>query len=155
MRSFAAILGATAAASAASSSASHHHHHHRRHYFYGASVRDEEDEQMSVLGELMYQSDAGYVRLGLGSDGTDEIVRLTRRLGPERGVFGAKITGGGSGGTVCVLGRGDDGSGEAAVEEICGEYERLTGRKPYVFRGSSPGAVAFDHLRLKVLPSSS
>ena len=119
----------------------------------GGTIREMEDEQLCVLGELMYQSDAGYGRLGLGSDGTDEIVRLARdALGPARGVYGAKITGGGSGGTVCVLGRSDDGTGEKAVEEICELYEKTTGRKPYVFRGSSPGAVSFDHLRVKVLP---
>ena len=115
-------------------------------------MRETEDEQLAVLGELMYQSDAGYRRLGLGSDGTDEIVRLVRSLGPRRGLFGAKITGGGSGGTVCVLGR-SDGSGEAAVAEVCEAYERVTGRKPYLFRGSSLGAVAFNHLRVKVLPT--
>lgn len=118
---------------------------------YGATARETEDEQLAVLGELMYQSDAGYERLGLGSDGTGEIVRLVRSLGPRRGLFGAKITGGGSGGTVCVLGR-SDGSGEAAVAEVCEAYERATGRKPHMFRGSSPGAVAFNHLRVNVLP---
>jgi mevalonate kinase len=58
----------------------------------------------------------------LGSRATDELVRLAKSLGPERGLFGAKITGGGSGGTVCVLGR-SDGSGAAAVAELCQLYE--------------------------------
>jgi hypothetical protein len=31
-------------------------------------------------------------------------------------------------------------------------YERSTGRTPYLFQGSSLGAVAFNHLRVQVLP---
>ena len=43
-------------------------------------------------------------RCGLGSDGTD---RLVMQVENQRGngLYGAKITGGGSGGTVCVIGR--------------------------------------------------
>jgi len=115
------------------------------------SRHDEEEEQLSVLGELMYQSDASYGRLGLGSDGTDAIVRLVKQLGPSRGLFGAKITGGGCGGTVCVLGRAD-GSGAEAVEEVCRLYEQSTGRMPYLFQGSSPGAMSFGHIRVRVMP---
>ena len=48
----------------------------------------------------MYQSHASYRRCGLGSDGTDLLVDLARAAGVERGIYGAKITGGGSGGTV-------------------------------------------------------
>ena len=53
----------------------------------------------------MVQSHAGYSRCGLGSDGTDRLVALVRqeqalaRLHQETPVlYGAKITGGGSGG---------------------------------------------------------
>ncbi|MFN2416844.1 MAG: galactokinase, partial [Pyrinomonadaceae bacterium] len=58
-----------------------------------------------LLGELMYQSHASYSACGLGSEGTDRLVGLVRGAGPARGLYGAKITGGGSGGTVAVLGR--------------------------------------------------
>lgn len=60
------------------------------------------------LGELMYASHDSYSRCGLGSDRTDEIVRLVR-MGQAGGLRGAKITGGGSGGTVCVLADGEEG----------------------------------------------
>lgn len=53
-----------------------------------------------------------YSACGLGSDGTDRLVHLVQELQhsaaskSEGGtLFGAKITGGGSGGTVCVIGR--------------------------------------------------
>jgi L-arabinokinase len=95
-------------------------------------------ESAPVLGELMYQSHASYSACGLGSTGTDRLVELSRAMGPSRGIYGAKITGGGSGGTVAILGRRD---AENAVRELAGRYARDTGYEPYVFSGSSPGAL--------------
>jgi L-arabinokinase len=59
------------------------------------------------LGELMYASHASYSACGLGHARTDELVELARLAGG--GVYGAKITGGGSGGTVCLLCDGAEG----------------------------------------------
>ena len=76
----------------------------------------------------------------MGSDGTDELVQRCRTShGP---LFGAKITGGGSGGTVCILGRNTP-EGEAAVAEIVAAYKAARGYEPVVFSGSSIGAFAF------------
>jgi L-arabinokinase len=97
------------------------------------------------LGRLMYESHESYSACGLGSPGTDRIVSLVREAGPRSGLYGAKITGGGSGGTVAVLGHSDAGK---VVESIAREYARATGREPFVFSGSSPGAGAFGHLKL-------
>ncbi len=91
-----------------------------------------------VLGELMYQSHASYSACGLGSEGTDRLVELARAFGPSRGIYGAKITGGGSGGTVAILGRR---GAAASIREIARQYARATGLPPYVFSGSSPGAL--------------
>jgi galactokinase len=91
------------------------------------------------LGELMYAAHSSYTACGLGSEGTEEIVALVRQAGPERGLYGAKITGGGSGGTVAILGRPAAG---AAVQQIAQQYEAATGRTPYIFQGSSPGAYS-------------
>ncbi|HEX5890516.1 MAG TPA: hypothetical protein VFY61_17525, partial [Pyrinomonadaceae bacterium] len=66
-----------------------------------------------------------------------------RATGPDKGLFGAKITGGGSGGTVAVLG---DRNAESAVEKVAARYAALMGYEPYIFRGSSPGSDAFGHL---------
>ena len=103
------------------------------------------DAQLALLGQLMHQSHESYSRCGLGSPGTDALVALVEELGPSRGLFGAKITGGGSGGTVCVLGRAD---AEEAVLEVAARYAKATGAQPYIFKGTSPGAVAFGVLRL-------
>jgi galactokinase len=100
-------------------------------------------EEKMTLGKLMYQSHASYSACGLGSEGTDLLVRLVKAAGPDHGLFGAKITGGGSGGTVAVLGNGD---AETALIDVAQSYAALTGHKPYVFRGSSPGSAAFGHL---------
>lgn len=100
------------------------------------------------LGELMYQSHASYSACGLGSDGTDALVKLARKAGPAQGIYGAKITGGGSGGTVAILGRAD---AEAAVLAIADEYAATSGHKPLIFRGSSVGADAFGALHLQTV----
>ena len=48
-----------------------------------------------------------YTRIGLGCEETDLLVELGRDAGPDKGIYGAKITGGGSGGTVAFLTYGD------------------------------------------------
>jgi galactokinase len=90
------------------------------------------------MGALMSASHASYGACGLGSEGTDRLAELVREAGAARGLFGAKITGGGSGGTVAVLGTE---RAEAAVREIASRYERETGRTAELFSRSGPGAV--------------
>lgn len=89
------------------------------------------------LGELMYQSHASYGACGLGSVGTDLLVELAREAGEAEGVYGAKITGGGSGGTVAVLARAD---AVERVHAIARDYGKRTDRQPHVFQGTSDGA---------------
>lgn len=98
------------------------------------------------LGELMYQSHNSYSACGLGSEGTDRLVDLAGELGPEKGIYGAKITGGGSGGTVAVLTEAD---AHHAIDEICQRYAEETNYEPHIFRGSSMGAVEFGHIVLR------
>jgi L-arabinokinase len=97
------------------------------------------------LGEMMYDSHASYSACGLGSAGTDLLVNLVRESGPRSGLYGAKITGGGSGGTVAILGARN---AEAAVRGIAASYEQAMSYRPYIFAGSSPGSAAFGHLRI-------
>lgn len=104
------------------------------------------ERRLEVLGELMYQSHASYSACGLGSAGTDRLAQLVRQAGPGRGLYGARITGGGSGGTVAVLGRRD---AVASVESIADRYAEETGYRPYIFSGSSPGGATFGHLKLR------
>lgn len=106
----------------------------------GARSQEDLDDMGGRLGELMYAAHASYSACGLGSSGTDRLVELARELGPARGIYGAKITGGGSGGTVALLTRA--GAGDV-VRELAASYERDTGHAPQLFWGSSPGARAF------------
>ncbi len=113
----------------------------------GADAKDVDAAVVAErLGALMYQSHGSYSACGLGSDGTDLLVALAREAGPAQGIYGAKITGGGSGGTVAILGRQDAGERVAGIGR---EYERRTGRTAYLFEGSSPGAAAVAPVRVE------
>jgi len=100
----------------------------------------------------MYQSHDAYTECGLGSSSTSAIVEIVQELGPISGLYGAKMTGGGAGGTVCILGlRSAIKIFQQNVVDIyyarrcssnynsdsnCIEY-------PHVFVGSSLGADAY------------
>ncbi len=119
---------------------------HRVHLFRALLAHPTLDEvQMSLLGELMYQSHTSYSACGLGSKGTDTLVELVRQAGPNAQLYGAKITGGGSGGTVAVLARR---GADEQIQKIVEQYEKQTGLKTTTLRGSSPGAKAWGTLRL-------
>ena len=87
-----------------------------------------------LLDELMHASHASYSRCGLGMRATDALVDAIRVAGWEHGLAGARVSGGGSGGTVVVLARRD---AEPIVRELS---ERLGAG---LVGGSSPGAAAF------------
>jgi galactokinase len=106
----------------------------------------QDDANARLLGELMYASHASYSACGLGSERTDLIVQMVKDAGVGRGLYGAKITGGGSGGTVAVLGQRD---AAPLVEQIVVDYAQATGYNPLIISGSAPGAAKFGHLRLK------
>jgi galactokinase len=90
-------------------------------------------------GHLMYASHLSYTNDAmLGASECDLLVDLVRKR-EKQGLYGAKITGGGSGGTVAVL-LEDANRAAAAIQEILSEYESKTSLKPEVLEGSSPGA---------------
>lgn len=103
------------------------------------------EEHWTLLGELMYQSHASYSACGLGSPGTDALVQLVRKAGPTSGLYGARITGGGSGGTIAILGRHD---ADDAVRDVANAYAQQRGHRPYLFAGSSAGAAAFGVVKV-------
>lgn len=108
------------------------------------------EESCRRLGALMYQSHQSYSACGLGSAGTDRLVALAQEIGPAQGVYGAKITGGGSGGTVAVLAKRQAGD---MIERIATLYADETGYRPLIFSGSSMGALAFGHLLVQISTS--
>ena len=108
---------------------------HQRVHEFRALLADQRrvDEPTRVrLGQLMYASHASYSACGLGSDGTDHLVALVREAGPRLGLYGAKITGGGSGGTVAVLG---ERGAQRTVSQIADRYGRESGHGSSVYVG--------------------
>jgi galactokinase len=103
----------------------------------------------ALLGELMYLAHRGYSECGLGSEATDKIVELVRQE-KENGLLGAKITGGGAGGTVAILGWNTPVA-EASFQNVLAKYAIWSKSEPYVFSGSSAGCDKFDILRVSYL----
>jgi L-arabinokinase len=73
------------------------------------------------------------------------LVEAVRKRGPEHGLYGAKITGGGTGGTVAVFGK--ISALKEHIPQIATEYSRRVGEMPDIFEGTSPGAIEFGAKR--------
>ncbi len=99
-------------------------------------------------GRCMLASHGSYGRLvGLGSPEADWLVKRVRSRGPEHDLYGARITGGGCGGSVAILG----GTHSApAVQALARELGAETGRRVRVVSGSGPGAFEVPVLRLRL-----
>ena len=105
--------------------------------------RTGERDALVEAGELMYASHWSYgQRCGMGSIETDVLVNLIRERGPARGLYGAKVTGSGCGGSLAVL-MGAQPAATAALQEACAAYTARTGKQATIIAGSSPGAAAF------------
>jgi len=85
----------------------------------------------------MYKSHEGYTRCGLGHSRTDELVAIAKHAGKENGIFGARVTGGGSGGTVCFM---VNEQGREKVKEIRDKLSFKYNQDLYLFEGGSDGA---------------
>jgi L-arabinokinase len=101
----------------------------------------EQTTGLERAGEILCQSHRAYRECGLGSEACDELVERARRAG----LPGAKMTGGGAGGVVAVLGTKES---EALVYRIAEEYGAGRGAHPAVFACCDPrnevlGADAF------------
>ena len=100
----------------------------------------------ALLGELMYLAHLGYSECGLGSEATEKIVELVREE-KNHDLLGAKITGGGAGGTVAILGWNTP-AGESSFQSVLENYAAWSKSKPYVFSGSSAGCDKFGVVRV-------
>jgi L-arabinokinase len=110
------------------------------------AARAGEEEALVVAGECMYGAHASYRdNCRLSNAEVDFLVEAVRQRGSKSGLFGAKITGGGTGGTVAVFGRLD--ALQREIPRIATEYSRRVGAVPDVFEGTSPGAVEFGARR--------
>ena len=116
----------------------------------GASGQNE--AALVAAGECMFGSHDSYRdNCLLSVDEVDFLVDAVRARCPDKGLYGAKITGGGSGGTVAVFGRKEALARE--IPAIAREYKRLTGLDADIFDGTSPGAVEFGAFRYAFGPN--
>jgi len=110
--------------------------------------REGDARALPAAGECMFAAHESYRdNCRLSVDEVDFLVEAVRKRGPEAGLFGAKITGGGTGGTVAVFGRLD--ALRDQVPRIAVEYSRRVGVMPDIFEGTSPGAVEFGARRYR------
>jgi L-arabinokinase len=107
--------------------------------------RTGERDALVEAGGLMYASHWSYgQRCGMASIETDILVNCIRERGPARGLYGAKVTAGGCGGTVAVL-MADTAQARQALSEAVGDFAEKTRLHPQILIGSSPGAMSFGH----------
>lgn len=105
--------------------------------------RTGERDALVEAGELMYASHWSYgQRCGMASIETDVLVNNIRQRGAACGLYGAKVTGGGCGGTVAVLMAQSDQAHET-LAEACDAFAQKTRLSPRLIQGSSSGAMAF------------
>jgi L-arabinokinase len=106
-----------------------------------ASASNRSYESFRRIGQILCESHAAYAECGLGSPGCDELVQ--RAL--AAGFPGAKMTGGGAGGVVAILGRQED---EQAIYELAAEYEAGRNAVPHIFGGRPNAADTLSVQRL-------
>jgi galactokinase len=127
-----------------------HEHSRVRRFAELLEARPGSEDAAIEMGRLMRASHESYSACGLGSAGTDRLVQLVQEAGVAAGLYGAKITGGGSGGTVAVLARAD---ARAAVNHVAARYHLEVGHHVEVFNGPGSGAAVTGVVRMDVLAS--
>jgi L-arabinokinase len=110
------------------------------------AVNRGDEAALITAGECMYRAHDSYRNnCRLSTDEVDFLVEAVRQRGAQQGLYGAKITGGGTGGTVAVFGKLE--ALAKHIPEIAVEYSRRVGLMPDIFEGTSPGAVEFGRRR--------
>lgn len=123
----------------------HHVYENQRvHEFVATLVRARNSGAADALhhaGELMYSSHWSYgQRCGLGSIETDLLVNLLRQQGVSRGIFGARVGGGGAGGMVTVF-CADGAQAREAIDRVLDLYRGRTGLEPAIHELGGEGAL--------------
>jgi len=110
------------------------------------AAKNGDEKALITAGECMYGAHDSYKNnCRLSTEEVDFLVDSVRERGAQQGLFGAKITGGGTGGTVAVFGKNE--SLKRHIPEIAVEYQRRVGVLPDIFTGTSPGAMEFGARR--------
>lgn len=105
-----------------------------------------DESALITAGECMFGAHDSYKNnCQLSTEEVDFLVDSVRERGVKAGLYGAKITGGGTGGTVAVFGKLT--ALAKHIPEIAREYSRRIGVMPDIFEGTSPGAMEFGARR--------
>lgn len=110
------------------------------------AAKSGDEKALITAGECMYGAHRSYKEnCQLSVDEVDFLVEAVHKRGPAKGLYGAKITGGGTGGTVAVFGKLE--ALKEHIPQIATEYSRRIGMMPDIFEGTSPGALEFGARR--------
>jgi L-arabinokinase len=105
-----------------------------------------DESACAAAGQAMYAAHESYRdNCKLSAPDVDFLVEAVRRRGMAAGLYGAKITGGGTGGTVAVFGKKE--ALQTHIPQIANEFFRRVGVMPDIFSGTSPGAIEFGARR--------
>ena len=116
------------------------------------AAKSGDESALVMAGELMYGAHESYrdnCRLSVPE--VNFLVEAVRKRGAGNGLYGAKITGGGTGGTVAVFGK--IAALKEHIPQIAVEYSRRIGEVPDIFEGTSPGAIEFGAKRYAFGPN--
>ena len=93
-------------------------------------------------GDIMYKSHWSYHHnCKLDTKETQLLVDLCKERGVKEGIFGAKISGEGGGGTVTILASKE---ADSTIKSIINDYQMVTGNSAKLHYESSDGAEYFD-----------
>lgn len=110
------------------------------------SAKGGDETALVTAGECMFGAHDSYKHnCQLSTEEVDFLVDAVRERGVKSGLYGAKITGGGTGGAVAVFGKLE--ALAKHIPEIAMEYSRRIGAMPDIFEGTSPGAIEFGARR--------
>ncbi len=111
-----------------------------------AAAKSGDESALATAGELMYGAHESYRdNCHLSVPDVNFLVEAVRKRGAKAGLYGAKITGGGTGGTVAVFGK--IAALKEHIPQIAMEFSRRVGVAPDIFEGTSPGAIEFGAKR--------
>jgi len=110
------------------------------------AAKSGDEQALITAGECMFGAHDSYKNnCQLSTEEVDFLVDAVRARGVRSGLYGAKITGGGTGGTVAVFGKLE--ALARHIPQIATEYSRRIGVMPDIFEGTSPGATEFGARR--------
>ncbi|MCI0514684.1 GHMP kinase [candidate division KSB1 bacterium] len=113
-------------------------------------ARENDSEvHLKQAGRLMLASHDSYRRnCELSCPEVDQLIEIIKEEGKKYSVYGAKITGGGSGGTVALVAKKK--FLDEALAGIVEKYQAQVGYQAQIFRGSSPGVLEYGHRKYRL-----